>query len=147
MIEISGEKISSMPAGPEMDALIAEFMGQELARPLGENWVTHEMAMDACDMSLEGQSMGIEWEQIQPYPYSTDITAVWQVVEKFAHKASNKLSQKQGFSYWQLNAYPDSGWACRLGSVSANADTAPLAICRTALLIWMEEKEKEKDIF
>ena len=31
--------------------------------PLGENFVTHWMAMDACDMSLEGQSMGIEWGQ------------------------------------------------------------------------------------
>lgn len=29
--------------------------------PLGENFVSHEMAMDAGDMSLEGQSMGIEW--------------------------------------------------------------------------------------
>ena len=29
--------------------------------PLGENFVTHDMAMDAVDMSYEGQSMGIEW--------------------------------------------------------------------------------------
>lgn len=33
--------------------------------PLGEHFVTHEMAMDACDMSLEGQSMGIEWGWVE----------------------------------------------------------------------------------
>ena len=29
--------------------------------PLGENFVSHDMALDACDPTLEGQSMGIEW--------------------------------------------------------------------------------------
>lgn len=29
--------------------------------PLGENFVSHEMAIDAGEPSMEGQSMGIEW--------------------------------------------------------------------------------------
>ena len=33
--------------------------------PLGEHFVSHEMAMDACDPSMEGASMGIEWGQEQ----------------------------------------------------------------------------------
>lgn len=33
--------------------------------PLGEHHVTHDMAIDAGDPSLEGQSMGIEWGQEQ----------------------------------------------------------------------------------
>lgn len=38
-----------------------------IAVPLGENFVTREMAIDGGDPSLEGQSMGIEWgaEQCQ----------------------------------------------------------------------------------
>jgi len=33
--------------------------------PLGERFVSHEMAMDACEPSMEGASMGIEWGQEQ----------------------------------------------------------------------------------
>lgn len=29
--------------------------------PLGENFVTHDMAIDAGCPEMEGQSMGIEW--------------------------------------------------------------------------------------
>lgn len=29
--------------------------------PLGEHFITREMAIDAGDLSLEGASMGIEW--------------------------------------------------------------------------------------
>jgi hypothetical protein len=35
------------------------------ASPIGEHFVSHEMAMDAGDASMEGSSMGIEWEQVQ----------------------------------------------------------------------------------
>jgi protein gp37 len=35
-------------------------------RPLGEHFVTHEMAIDAGDPSMEGMSMGVEWEQTAP---------------------------------------------------------------------------------
>ena len=31
--------------------------------PLGEHFVSHEMAMDGGDPELEGQSMGIEWDR------------------------------------------------------------------------------------
>ena len=33
--------------------------------PLGEHFVTHDMAMDAGDMALEGASMGIEWGWVE----------------------------------------------------------------------------------
>ena len=33
--------------------------------PLGENFVSHEMAMDAGEPSMEGQSMGIEYGLVQ----------------------------------------------------------------------------------
>ncbi len=35
--------------------------GGAIPVPLGENFVSHEMAMDAGEPSMEGQSMGIEW--------------------------------------------------------------------------------------
>ena len=31
--------------------------------PLGEHFVTHDMAFDACEPSMEGQSMGIEYSR------------------------------------------------------------------------------------
>jgi len=30
---------------------------------IGENFVTHDMALDACEPSMEGMSMGIEYAQ------------------------------------------------------------------------------------
>ena len=29
--------------------------------PIGEHFVTHDMALDACEPSMEGMSYGIEW--------------------------------------------------------------------------------------
>jgi len=33
--------------------------------PVGEHFVTHDMAMDAGDMALEGASMGVEWGWVE----------------------------------------------------------------------------------
>lgn len=39
--------------------------GQGYPVPLGEHFVTHDMALAAGDPSMEGQSMGVEWGQEQ----------------------------------------------------------------------------------
>jgi len=69
-----------------------------------------------------------------PY-YSEDIAAAWEVVETACESSS---------LYFRLHRNPDYIWAAfdrwsdaRL-SVEAQADTAPLAISRAALLAVME---------
>ena len=60
--------------------------------------------------------------------YSTDIAAAWLVVEKM----------KVRFSLTSLKTFKDGKWLCRTGDVmnviTLIAETAPLAICRTALI-------------
>lgn len=101
------------PAGPELDALIAET-------------VTALGAGDAIP------------------PYSTDIAAAWTLVEtmirkdgvyfgcphfKHKHQSLAALGYPKGTECWYcvLNTK-------RLNKVVTCADTAPLAICRAALL-------------
>ena len=104
---------AKIPAGPELDALIAEKVA------------------------------GITRNRPIP-PYSTDIAAAWTVVEAmirkdgvyfgcphFKHKHQNLASL----------GYPEGTecWYCVLNTKLLNkvvlcADTAPLAICRAALL-------------
>lgn len=134
------EEIMAMEAGTGMDALVAEkIMGMELARPLGEHFVTHDMAMDAGDMSLEGQSMGVEWEQIQPPPFSTDISYAWEVVVKMEND-----------DYWWMadDVVPNSDpvvyhWKFYKGKNQYHSDyeySISLAICRAALIAVIERE-------
>jgi len=119
--EMTREQILALPPGRELDALVAEkVMGQKL--PLGP--------------SEEARSVGpwFHGEGAVCPSYSTDIAAAWQVVEKF---------QQTGlavFSFW-TGQYP--GYTANLNCetadgkwryFTADADTAPLAICRAALL-------------
>jgi hypothetical protein len=127
------DEILTMEAGRKMDALIAEkvFGYVRMHYPDENTWGerSYDDKFPSCDC----------FRQVPSRDYSTDIAAAWEVVEKFSHQATNELARKQGFSHWQLNSYPDSGWACRIGSLSAHADTAPLAICRAALLTTLEK--------
>ena len=135
------DEILKMEAGRELDALVAEYvMGDELARQVGApEYATRDMAMDAGDMSLEGMQIGdFDWEQIEPYPYSTDIAAAWDVVEMMRNKVIYKYPVCPNIIYH----HTDGLWHCEYFSGdwmrNATAPTAPLAICRAALLAVME---------
>lgn len=129
------DEIVNMPAGREMDALVAEkVMGEpkpiyvhpnlHIEYPkestLG-NWRCYNIYEhgDVC-----------EWN---PLPFSTDIASAWEVVEK--------LCNKYHVSIW--TDFTHYGTALRtlgideLVEVTA-APTAPLAICRAALLAVMD---------
>ena len=110
-----------MPAGREMDALVAEkVMGWRLDASCGySTW-----------MGGKADSRGMRWT-IDGWKPSADIAAAWGVVEKV----------REEFRYVSVTA--GNGWSCsawdvekakRLREVHAFADTAPLAICRAALL-------------
>jgi hypothetical protein len=62
---------------PEEQCPICEGEGR---LPVGEHFVTREMALDACEPAMEGMSMGIEYAQcpecggmgLRPIPKGTD---------------------------------------------------------------------------
>jgi hypothetical protein len=133
------DEILTMEAGREMDALVSELVMEiPLTQPMGEYFVTHDMAMDAQDMSLEGTSMGVEWGQIQPEPYSTDISAAWDVVKRMQCKGFEVCVNTGTWdhpSQWHVNfSNPE-----RRTHFDVHSDTAPLSICRSALLAVMED--------
>ena len=110
-----------MPAGREMDALVAEkVMGWRMMRG---HWVPPEAAPEtnilACPTST--------------YRYSTDIAAAWEVVEKV------NLLEPYGDTLWKdqrgwvFGVHDVDGAGYAYEDVTVIADTAPLAICRAAL--------------
>lgn len=115
MSELTREQVLGMEAGPEMDELVAVMiMGYESSK-VRNGWV--------------------ELGNFATYPkrYSTDIAAAWEVVEKVREK---------GWGMAIVNAFsqePDGpGYGCHLRNGmkthTGYAETAPLAICRAALL-------------
>ena len=107
------QEVRNLPAGPHLDRLIGE------------------------------QVMGVGMDGQMP-SYSTDIAAAWQIVEVMVRTegvyfgAPHYKNKRQSLA--QLG-YPEGTecWYCVINSKVLNkvvvcADTAPLAICRTALL-------------
>jgi len=140
------DEILNMPAGREMDALVAEkVMG----------WINVEKTTWS-NFRADGTRFGGGEElrgtppnhyDINPvmYPvknYSTDIAAAWQVVEKM--QAAHEWYFHFGNKLYIFNIVDDNGEPeedHRITLVAHNTShTAPLAICRAALLAVMEEK-------
>jgi hypothetical protein len=136
--------VNDMPAGREMDALVAEkVMGCKVSHlpfPGGQERVScgcrngeHPGPHDNTDPV---------WDDILAY-YSTDIAAAWKVVEKLRGELSwadgFQLSQSALGQEWQnFPEAPQNGYAATFtngyeNEASATAETAPLTICRAAL--------------
>jgi hypothetical protein len=127
------EDILKMEAGRELDVLVAEkVMGEikpvyshefhiEPKWSIGGNWycLPEYSSGDIC-----------EW---QPKPFSTYIAAAWEVVEKIQ-------SNGDVLSLTYLEDFGEMMWDVhfRIANTFAYAPTAPLAICRAALLAVME---------
>lgn len=133
-------RVDNMPAGREMDALVAEkVMGwtdiQWQTFP-GENG--EEVKAFARGVSPIG-----DLRVIVPN-YSTDITAAWEAAEKIPLKytegyvsVTRTAAGNPQYLYDCVacnRIYDSGGWAePERFSVVGHADTAPLAICRAAL--------------
>ena len=114
---MSRDEILTMEAGREMNELIAEkIMGWIKYNPN----ISTEYNFDGWFIKCpDGLGLCVESDDWSP---STDMTAAWQVVEKMDMP-------------FYLERKDD--WFAMFGDeldYSANADTAPLAICRAALL-------------
>ena len=105
------DEILNMPAGREMDVLIAESFGLI-------------------------KNVGTPLELI--LPFSTNLLAAWEVTEKLSDEWDFAIVNNQNFG-----KYPDLHYGFRLQAIGEDShiktifalgETAPLAICRAALL-------------
>ena len=123
-------QIASLPAAREIDCLIAEnIMGYTKVH--AEKHYTCMCNGGWLKEDLYG-TIGLLRELI-PY-YSTDVSAAWQIVEHFQgepYEYFMELSKTPSIPYKNGTAH----WHIELGAKHSFADTAPLAICRVALLV------------
>lgn len=107
-------------------------------------FVTREMAMDACDMSMEGMPIPDSvWVQGDGDPpnWPADISAAWELVEEVitADYRAGIWQLKEGYNCSILKPiYLDGDEFVRCVTES-QADTAPRAICE-AWLAWKKVK-------
>lgn len=131
------EEILIMPAGREMDALIAEYvMGQtdftHLPAEYFEGW--SEDGKDGWDGWYCPRCMNSYEKCVKNY--STHLGASWEVVEKLDLFISLYLTRN---IIYEIGHYGDCGfdeW-----TLFCSADTFPLAICRAALLTVMNKED------
>lgn len=144
------DEMLALPAGEELDAAVAEhIMGfRWFTTPRGDLRSLLEPAEEyhhdkhpcwpiiLCeDMSLPVASDG--WRFIPKF--STDVAAAWRIMELLRGRFSNvslHAANGWGLTVWDIGR-PVDPFSLH-GPV--NADAAPLAICRTALLAVTEDK-------
>jgi hypothetical protein len=129
-----------MPAGPELDALVAEkVMGikPRAVRPAGEVGTAPVLVYTDNRYFADGCQPREQLEralEARPRPYSTDIAAAWEVVERL------RLTVTPHLDSWRAARcnWGQSGEINAVGMTNSRpwveAETAPLAICRAALL-------------
>jgi len=113
------EDIENMQAGREMDILIINAV----------------FGLEPQSCMVGGHPPGCTGN-VSYLPYSTDIAAAWQVVEKLLADDITLHLQCDNGEYRAGELYWNGEW-----SKFADADTAPLAICRFALLAVREEND------
>ncbi len=147
------DEIMKLEAGRELDALIAEkVMGND---PL-ISWAIYnkdktayydvlERRQDASDQLAKSRSLrdhGATVDMLKTYkPYSTDIADAWQVVE-YLEKRDILID------IVRISDRDSLYWLVRLRLIGYNtayvarAETAPLAICKAALMVVTMEETK-----
>jgi hypothetical protein len=135
MNNFTKNQIENMPAGREMDKIIAEeIMGLKLwyGDPTGFN-IPENIDYWRTDTRDSDDELCFRC----PF-YSTDISATWKVVEQINKKLSVRL-----VSYYQSDCLANM-WDVRDfdKSFMARGDTCPLALCRAALLATLINLDK-----
>ena len=148
------EEIEKMESGPELDALVAEkVMGWCLFKNCGETWACpgkhcpdkqnrkkcgrkeydRKLAQGCGDILMfKGRHYGF----FPPgWSASTDISAAWQVAATLSQFAVKRMIGR-----WEVLCFDG------ITGHKASADTAPLAICRAALLAVEPRREEEREI-
>lgn len=133
-MKLTLNEILNTPAGYELDALIAKgVMGINLSQEC-EGDIYEEGDHWTCTYCSKVGYWGESFKHtIEPKQYSTDIADAWEVVEKLLPLFRFALAQIDSGTKWfaQFENIEHFGeWK----AFEAEEDTAPLAICRAALL-------------
>jgi hypothetical protein len=116
--------MTELPAGRELDALIAEkVMGWRFMHDgLGNmRWYQDTVAIDGYGPN--------HWGGYRDFSPSTDIAAAWEIVKKMRARGIPLrlvLVCAPGDPEWWYASFEANGW-------QVESNTAPLAICRAAL--------------
>ena len=133
------DEILNMPAGRDLDALVAEkVMGWGRAHYDYVFWqqTAAEPLLRYCSSTLIMRDGDEPPNYYQPFHPSRDIAAAWEVVERMNElRKPFSITQSAFMSGWIAEFLADDDF----NTIEAQADTAPLAICRAALLA-MEER-------
>jgi hypothetical protein len=130
------DEIMNMPAGQEMDVLIAEkVMGWHAVMENGFNhWVNVDGGFQCGVAPYDGFEDEEDFHTLKWHP-SESILWAWEVVEKLHPNCSFLLDYDDPQTIESLK------WCCLFfdkdepyKEYEARANTAPLAICRAALL-------------
>lgn len=132
---LNRDKILSMPAGIDIDILVAE-------RILGWRWyANHEKIMrwiGKPDCRAELADLSLPIGILSVMEYSLDINVAWYVVEKLKEDG------------WDVSiAWEDNLWSCDFIKnhgekwYGTTSSTAPLAICLASLLTTIDEVKDE----
>lgn len=123
--QLTREEILALPAGPELDELVTRRI--------------MTLVWNGTGYSLYCEITGITTDYIAAEalrPFSTDITAAWQVVATLDDR-SHSLSLRR---YSGKRTWLASFTAVKRPLAEAEADTVPLALCRAALLAVLESR-------
>lgn len=132
------DEVEQISAGREMDALVAEkVMGWKLVPYTAYCGGTPEQATAtaiAHGWYIWENGSGDEIPgQMEDNQFSTDIAAAWQVVDKIREQQGNV------FTLWSGARTGPFSWRCQVlvdvCLYDASGETAPMAICRAALLV------------
>lgn len=133
----SREQILSEPAGERLDAWVAEFV---------MGWTPDKIENSSGDLVWSGYRMPNGAPNMPAHRFSTDIARAWEVVEKLAEDHQS-VAVYRHFDEWLVGTvwlWPNWNPARTLyaGKLkrAPRANTAPLAICRAALLSVLDEE-------
>jgi hypothetical protein len=136
------DEVKNMPAGAEMDKRIIELLEIRIFDYPDSNEPT-----DLYPLAFWNKQSGcwcVFWEEEQDgksFSPSTDIAAAWRVVEKMRdhnfYSQHTDLTLTSGVEHWSWTFIKHEPLAAGY-SKKATAPTAPLAICRAALLAVMD---------
>jgi hypothetical protein len=136
---ITKDEAENIPAGRDLDALIAEMIFGEKKNHLEAQWEEGNTSdgKDGWD-GFFCPRCGCPDYLYKKEPcclhYSTDISAAWEITKKINSFFIDQTAPHLGID---VEFFIDGS----LKSYKATADTAPLAICRAALMTTLKKEE------
>ena len=109
--------IDTMPAGHKLDELVAQ-------KVMGCKLMKFSDGFSCCGCENHPHDHGTHEGYNYIKPYSTDIAAAWEAVEKMIERGD-----RPRLAY----VYPAGTWAFESFTIPSYGETVPLAICRAAL--------------